>query len=611
MEIDVTDQFVKSNSKRICVIAGPGTGKSYSLKKRIKRLLIEKDIKPEKILALTFTNLSAKDLKKAMGEIEGIDDDILNKLEVSTLHSLALKILFEKNKQKHLMQDFEIKTMLRDLEPDIGKCRKKEQLFKSCRIKGNSSLFTKEELDFVKSRDQWLEQHKAFILDDIIKEANEWLTDKDNSETKGRWSYSQVLVDEYQDLNPAEQKFVNLLTADDGTLSVIGDDDQSIYEFKGASRDGILEFAEQENCEYISFSKCRRCPPFVVELANNLIKHNSKRIEKELVEHEIKEGRIKLNNCQTPTEEIEKLCEIIKHEYDEHKNILYDEEFNWDKIVVLAPTKKRGRDMFEALKKANIPVAFCFRGAAVTNDRIKERYALLSLTVNPEDPVSWRYLLGFRNCECYAKSYKHIRRYAEDKGYEDKGYDILTALKCYETDNPGNRYTRVFMERCQEIEKDLAEIRKNPYKLLEKLEQENPEDAQFYDTLKRAIDSNSGDDVFRKIFRDVREEIYSPEGTTKSDRVRIMSLHAAKGLSAGMVVIMSAVDGQIPLRSPNKTIEEERRLFYVAITRCKGSKEDENNYIGKLVISYYKTNDKDKTYKMTPFLKEMGLHCAQ
>ena len=577
-----TEQFIQSNSKWVRVIAGPGTGKSFCLKKRLEHLVNHEGIQPEKILVLTFTSVAAQDLKQ---DIQALH---LGNIEVSTLHSLALKLLVREKRDIRLMLDFEVNTMLRDLEPEIGKYRKKDAMLKQYASKGGHTARTDEEKKFEVSLNNWLKQHRGFILDDLIPHMCRYLDN--NNAARKRLSYDRVLVDEYQDLNPNEQKFVELLTAGRGKLTVIGDDDQSIYEFKGASPDGIREFAAKHpGCEDIRFMECRRCPSSVVKMANRLIENNKNRIEKEFTAFpNNQEGYYELITCLTPEEEIDKLCKKIQNESG---NLRLGE------IVVLTPTKARGRKLYDALQKVNVPAELCFRSAMFDSKTIRENISLLSLAAYPDDLISWRYLLGGEKGTRHATSYRYIRNYAKK---EKCG--ILEVLEGCDSGKLKIPYTYALAKRYKEIKAQLEPIKENPKELLNQL---GSGERQYAEILDKAIAAEWSSGGFPGIRRALLDEVFSPEAYAMSDRVRIMSLHAAKGLSAGMVIIMSAVEDLIPLEGKG-SVEEQRRLFYVAITRCKGSAT--GKYPGKLVVSAFTSSeDGNKEYSLTRFVREMGL----
>ena len=578
-----SNRFIYSESKWIRVVAGPGAGKSYCLKERLKHLVKTRVVKPEKILVLTFTSVAVQDLKKDIRDL-GLGD-----IEVSTLHTLALRILAKEQKGLRLLLDFERDTMLRDLEPEIGATRAKKAMLKARMSNKDYVAETEEEKRFEASLNIWLAEHRGMILDDQIALACRTL-----QENREIWRYEYVMVDEYQDLNPDEQAFVELLTAENGSLAVIGDDDQAIYEFKGAAPQGIRDFARKHpGCEDIHFTVCRRCPPLVVECANKLIANNHNREDKvftpifALPKGEEKDDTFRLMMSETPEEEIDRLCQMIKDRSDITP---------LGEVVVLTPVKSRGQKLFDALQKKKVQAELCFRGAVFKDAVIRESVSLLRLLADPNDRISWRYLLGEEHDKRRALSYCRLRAYAQERNL-----DILTVLENCDAGEIKIPYTYALIKRYREITALLEEIRKDPDKILERLHDQN---TQYAKILKEAKNREYSREGFAGVYRAVQIAAFSPESAVKSEGVRIMSLHAAKGLSAGMVIIMSAVEELLP-RVKGSSIEEQRRLFYVGITRCK---RKEGQYPGKVLISAFKkSEDGEKDYTLSRFVGELGL----
>lgn len=565
---DPAQQFIASKSARVRVLAGPGTGKSYCLKNRILRHVRDEGVEPEKILVLTFTSIAVQDLKKSLIELAdenpGLD---LKSVEVSTLHSLALRQLEKEKKNMRLMEKFEVDTMLRDLEPDFGIIGDKKKMLNNGLCKEGGDDYTA----FERSLKRWQKLHNGFTLNDPIGIMCKLL--KSNKAARKRLCYKRVLVDEYQDLNSAEQEYIELLTAGRGKLAIIGDDDQSIYEFKGASPEGIKNYVNNHpDCEDISFSICRRCPKTVVKLANNLISNNTNRVKKTFKEYsENQKGCVELITANTPDEEIVNICIKIRDERNADSNL--------KSIVVLAPTNNRGTILYEELKKQFPDVSLCYRGNLLKNYQVCESISYITLASNPEDMVSWRYLLGGNSKYRCASSYRVIADIAEK---ENK--DILCVLDecCAERKIP---YTSSLINRYRDIKNKLDNIKQNPSEYFGTFANSSDSDVKVYNAiLQTAINDRFAKEGFAGVRSAILSAIHSPGEASESNNIRIMSLHAAKGLSAQMVIVMSAVEGLIPLKNAG-TIEEQRRLFYVAITRCKGAKT--GGYPGKLIISTY------------------------
>lgn len=606
MAIKLTEaqkQFIYSEKKRIRVLAGPGAGKSFCMKRRILNVVKEKGVSPEKILVLTFTSIAAQDLKNDIKDLAKSNPGIgLDKVKVSTLHALALEQLNQENKNERWMFDFEKDTMLRDLEPKIGKFRGKKDLLKKCVGESAEATLPEEDACFKKSLAKWQDQHHGLVFDELIPYVCQHLSK--NPEVRDRLSYDQVLVDEYQDLNADEQWYVELLTSENGTLCVIGDDDQSIYGFKGANPAGIRDFlVKHPGCDNIFFPECHRCPANIVEYATNLIEHtkDNDREEKVFAPFIDENGKKKqngiceTNSSETPDKELDDLCAIIQQgctDIEAYMDKKKPESTGYGHIVVLCTTKKRGKNLHEKLLNAGIPAAFCFRGDILGNKVVQENLSLLTLAANPDDLIAWRYLLGYGCSNRRALSYKRILDCVNEK------CGLLQVLEQWASGEITIPYTYTLIKRYNNISDSLSKIRTDPKELLNSL---GEKEKDYADILRRAIKEKFQSEGLYAVRQAVLDEVFSPEAAAASDRVRIMSLHAAKGLSAQMVIIMSATDSMIPMSG--KDIDEQRRLFYVAITRCKGSIDQ---YPGKVVVSYF-THSEDGTveYRESRFFGEM------
>jgi DNA helicase II / ATP-dependent DNA helicase PcrA len=272
------------------VVAGPGTGKSFALKRRVARLL-EEGADPERILPVTFTNVAAEDLQREMLQI-GVPG--CESIRGSTLHFLCMRILSRESvlqavgRKPRPLNRFEIEPLLYDLSKEFG-----DKRARSNRIRGYEAAWARlqhETPGYAQNRDDtafedalvaWLVFHEGMLIGEIIPYVCRYL--KDNPAAPERSLYDHVLVDEYQDLNKAEQGVVDLL-CDAANLCIVGDDDQSLYSFKFAHPAGIREFpATHHPTTEHQIVECRRCPTRVVEMANSLIAHNTDRESRQLI----------------------------------------------------------------------------------------------------------------------------------------------------------------------------------------------------------------------------------------------------------------------------------------------------------------------------------------
>ena len=272
------------------VVAGPGTGKSYAMKRRVMRLL-EEGHDPARILVVTFTNVAADALKK---DLESIGLLGVDSVKARTLHSLCFEILRKQSvlemtgRTPRPLMDFEKNFLLEDIKNEFGGKRNAEKL-----LAAYESAFARQQHDipgvlqtdvdvrFKNRLLRWLILHNAMLIGEIIPIAYNYL--KDNPAANELIQYDHILVDEYQDLNKVEQSLIDLLSSN-GELLIVGDSDQSIYSFKHAHPDGINEFHDTHApLEDVNLQVCRRCPKKVVRLANELMGYslgeNSKKLE--------------------------------------------------------------------------------------------------------------------------------------------------------------------------------------------------------------------------------------------------------------------------------------------------------------------------------------------
>lgn len=588
-------KFAADNSKFIRVIAGPGTGKSFGLKRRIARL-IENGQDPKRILAVTFTRTSAQDL---MNEIHSIGIAGAENVVAKTLHGFCFGLLHKKNiiestgRLPRPLLDFEKSPMLCDINTSESTKSKEKRLkaFEAAwaRLQSDNPGFPPNETDrhFENEIQKWLKDHKAMLLGEMIIEAYHYL--RNNPHCPERHAYDHVLVDEYQDLNKAEQSVIDLL-ASNGNLAIIGDDDQSIYSFKYANPEGIRTFPENHPaCNIIDFDHCRRCPKKVVSMASRLISKNTNRTLGDLHAFESnQEGMVEIVQWPTLENEINGLSAKI---YDDiNSGYIKPED-----VLVLTPRRLIAFRIRDELIKKGINAKSYFRESALSSKDLNYSFSLLTMLANPQDLVALRYLLGFGAANYRSPSYKKLTQYCKENNM-----DLFDALeKC----SAGS----LFIPGISSILKQYEIIKSKLHSLISAahdniddfiniLANDIPENNDFRSILSEAIETSHIDresDIhgwLHEIYAYSVEKISFPDDTNEQDHIRIMSLHASKGLSAKYVIVMSTIDEFIPSIDTKSDIdidmqiEEQRRLFYVAITRCKSSK---NGFPGKLIISSF------------------------
>jgi superfamily I DNA/RNA helicase len=316
--------FASSEASIIRAVAGPGSGKSFAIGRRIARM-IEEGLDPEKILAITFTRTAAKDLKDDISNLTVAGSE---RVTAQTLHSHALSILMKEQVIEHtgrkprMILDHEIMPALRDLNnPNFGDINNKKKL-KDAYLAAWATLqtddpgFTQEDNQvlFQGQLIEWMTNHQGMLVGEVISVAIDYLKNNPASDAIG--AFDVILVDEYQDLNKAEQEFIRLIRGN-ASLVIVGDDDQSIYGFKFAHPEGIRTVPEVHGeCKDINFEECRRCPTNVTTMASALIEKNPNRTLGPLTPYEQNpEGSIQIIQWADSNRDIVGITEVIKQSF--------------------------------------------------------------------------------------------------------------------------------------------------------------------------------------------------------------------------------------------------------------------------------------------------------
>jgi DNA helicase II / ATP-dependent DNA helicase PcrA len=356
------------------VVAGPGTGKSFALKRRVARLL-EEGANPKRILPVTFTNVAAEDLQREMLQI-GVPG--CENIRGSTLHSLCMRILSRQSvldalgRMPRPLNKFEIEPLLYDLSKDFGDKRARRKRLRAyeaawARLQHETPGYAPnpEDADFENSLLKWLTFHQGMLIGEIIPYVYRYL--KDNPATPERNLYDYVLVDEYQDLNKAEQGVVDLL-CDAANLCIVGDDDQSLYSFKYAHPAGIREFpATHSVTTDHQIMECRRCPTRIVQMANSLIANNRDREPRQLTPMPRNgPGDIAIKQYQTLEDEAVAIADLIA-------DLVNNQGYAPEEILVLAQRRSVGNPIHNALTGRNIPSKSYYQEGALENHAAQER----------------------------------------------------------------------------------------------------------------------------------------------------------------------------------------------------------------------------------------------
>lgn len=580
-------QIAASEHKRIRVLAGPGTGKSFAMKRRVARLL-EAGIDPSEILAVTFTRVAAEDLQR---ELASLQVPGAEKLKGRTLHSLAMSILLRNHVLRVLgrtprpLNEYEVEPLLADLSNKHGVKYERRRLMRAyaaawSRLQTQEPGFARstEDQAFVDELVEWLTLHEAMLMDEVIPHLFEYL--RANPGAQEHSEYKHLLVDEYQDLNRAEQDSLGFL-GDKGSMCVIGDDDQSIYSFRHAHPEGVRQWATIKPTEEHAIEECRRCPTTVVRMANALIARNPDRLGTAMTERaENGPGEVVVRQYETAPQEAKAVATKIA--------ALIGSGVPPQDIIVLAQRKTFADPVFHKLREFGVPTKSYYAESELDTVQAQERFALLKLFLNKEDRVALRWLLGRGRSDWYTSPYRRVLSKVRSEGTSP--WTILSALAAGTASIP---YTTSLVERFKEIQAELAALEAAPDldQFLALWLPAAPETQLLSETVARSRgESTSPQELYEALY----ESITQPEVPMEVAEVRVMSLHKSKGLSSPYVFIVGCVEGllpakvdpKIPVEEQEARRQEDRRLFYVGITRVKADLA--KNKIGYLALTYPK-----------------------
>lgn len=572
-------QIASTPRSPLCVVAGPGTGKTFALMRRLTRL-IEVDLAvPERILACTFTRTAAEDITRAVTNlgVAGADEVI-----TQTVHGLCFSMLSRQDvlaatgRVPRPLLPFEERFLRQDLSKaglgGVRDCGKEMRAFSAAwaRLQHEQPGWPQDQDDqrFQAALLAWLRFHEAMLIGELIPEGIKYL--RLNAQSPYRTAFDHVLVDEYQDLNRAEQELIDLLA--NGSLVVIGDEDQSIYSFKHAHPEGIVEFpASHPNTESAGLDECRRCPHRVVTMANALIAHNTTRSARQLTQFAGNPAGEIFNVQWTDMQsEASGIAAFIKSRVDAGSVIAGN-------ILVLAPRREFGYLVRDELVNRGVSAHSFFSEQLLDGDpkdlddsQAQQALALLILAGNGEDRVALRCWCGFGHNTLAAAAWQRLRAHCEQSG--DSPWQGLEKLVGGQITLP---HTQHLVSRFNTLKTEIARI--------ETLEGQALVNAvlpaaQPWATPLAELSNDIEDTDFdaRQLADAIRRNVSQPEMPTNVDYVRVMSLHKSKGLTADLVVIAGCLDGLVPTipedgtpEEKTRSMEEQRRVFYVVVTRTR------------------------------------------
>jgi len=581
----------------LLVIAGAGTGKTKVIIHKIAYLIEDLQIDPKNILSVTFTNKAAKEMKLRLNAIIG------NKAEqvwMGTFHSICLRILRKEAHNLPLKKGFGIidqddrlsalKNIVKELNIDHKKYPPKQYLWMISNFKNSMDYVeNKDPDDFIHkftdvftAYQKYLEFTNMMDFDDMIAYTVRILLTNDSLRKFYQNIFQYILVDEYQDTNYIQFMFLKLLNGDTGKICVVGDDDQSIYGWRGAEIRNILDFDKHfKNVKTIKLTVNYRSTPDILFAANTLIANNNFRKGKELTTAFGKEqesllkngtGNIAIGECHDEIHEAKMVVDNIED--------LLKENVAPNEIAVLYRTNAQSRSFEVELNKRNIPYKVIGGVSFYSRREIKDILAYLKLIDNPYDVDALK-----RAAKNPPKGIGNVIIQKIIDYASSNAVDLLEALNATQNFSKGKtaRCLQSFENTLNNImgeekiaDKIKAILKSTGYNTYLKQFEEQNEAAKRINNIEELInaaaifDENSSDYDLSDFLATTTLTTSADEETEKS--VSLMTLHSAKGLEFHSVFLTGLEEGLFPLfraMENEMELEEERRLCYVGITRAK------------------------------------------
>ncbi len=584
----------------ILILAGAGSGKTKTITSRVA-YLIQNGIPPSSILTLTFTNKAASEMRSRA--ISLLDEDISYMPLMCTFHKFGLLflkfnmqylnrpnsfVIIDTDDKKRIIKSFNTDLPIPLINSEISRFKNNLLTPEDAQNSAQMPNF-KHIANIYKKYEEYLEQNNLVDFDDLlalpfkILDQNEELC----KETSKRYQY--IMVDEYQDTNDLQFKLLKKLSSQHNNLCVVGDDDQSIYGWRGANIKNILEFKDIfENTKVIKLTHNYRSTNNILKAANELIQNNRNRLGKKLI----------------GTKEDGKEIDAIHH-YDEMmesrdiaskiKKLILDGVDPRD-IAVLYRINALSRSIEEGLNRAGVPYKMVGGLKFYERAEIKDLISYLRLIANPHDDFSLKRVIN--------KPKRGLGKASVDKvlysAFLNKT-SVFTYITSHQEELEKEVSKKAFIT-LQEFAKNIEDlqnsIKESTYEFIDKLE-DTFGIRKYYQTLPDSLDRITNIDEFYGLFRDfvlqhpdsLLDEflndiaLQSDQDQIDERSISIMSIHASKGLEFEYLFVIGLEEGFFPLLGDGTDLEEERRLGYVAMTRAKKeltlSSSDSRYYKGK------------------------------
>ena len=603
------------------IIAGAGSGKTRVLTSRIA-YMIEQKVDPKNILALTFTNKAAEQMRERIRQM--VPGRKSRELFMGTFHSIFARILRTDAERIGFPANFTIydasdarnliKTIVKELnladdkyKPNVIASRisqAKNALVTPGAYLANSAHATEDRRaqipEFGNIYNLYCQRCKhngAMDFDDLLLQTNILLRDCPDVLERYQEQFKYILVDEYQDTNYAQYIIVRRLSQHHGKVCVVGDDAQSIYSFRGAKIENILSFQrDYPEAKVFKLEQNYRSTRTIVEAANSVIVHNSRRMEKRCFSEGDEGEKIRVLKAYTDREE----AELVVQDLRDKVRVTGDA---WNEAAILYRTNNQSQALEESLRRRGIPYRI-YKGASFYDRKeIKDMLAYIRLVVNPRDDEAFRRIVNYPARGIGDTTVLRIAQLAAERGVSM--WEAVDALVAEPVSDPVQRtivrkvaefvalIRSLSLERAQKGLYDFGMEVASRSGILALFRRENsPEATSALDNIEELLNSmqlfkeqrdaeiRAGEELGEATVEEwlqsvtLTTDMDKKEDAGDDDKVTLMTVHSAKGLEFKYVYIVGMEENLFPSQRAAESpegFEEERRLFYVALTRAKCS----------------------------------------
>ncbi len=577
-------EAVKQIDGPMLILAGAGSGKTKTITSRVA-YLINNGIPPSSILTLTFTNKAASQMRSRAASLISKNTSYMPLL--CTFHKFGLLflkfnmhylnrsnsfVIIDMDDKKRVIKSFDTDLPISLVSSEIS--RFKNNLISPQQAQSSAELPNFKQIAYLYQKyEEYLKHNNLVDFDDLLALPYQILDSNKElcSQTSQRYRY--IMVDEYQDTNDLQFKLLQKLSSKHNNLCVVGDDDQSIYGWRGANIKNILEFADKfENTKVIKLTKNYRSTDNILKAANDLIEHNRNRLGKELKGTKSKGKKVEAIHHDDEILESKAIAKRIKD--------LITSGVNPKDIALLYRINALSRSIEDGLNRVGVTYKMVGGLKFYERAEIKDLISYLRIVANPHDDFSLKRVINKPKRGLGKATIDKIIKAADSKKLSI--YSYLTEYKSELKSLVTSKAYKTINEFCLNLE-DIQNLSKESlYEFIDNLENRF-EIRDYYENMPDSLDRVTNIDEFYGLFRDFVIQnpdsslddflndiaLESDQDQIDEESISIMSIHASKGLEFDYLFVIGLEEGFFPLIGDGSDIEEERRLGYVAITRAK------------------------------------------